>query len=201
MKERLKYKYVEMVNDCIALSDTAKKLRRQIDNLAETDGHIIDLITEYESRGGTMPMTSESITKAFRPDKVKIGTLPNIDFVKKWATDASKAMRNAASADAFATRVQIALYKALPLDDVLTDYEGSIRKQGDRVRFSGFINLVCGSVFRTDKLYTISKMALEISQHIMSKHLYRWKAFAADIAYIPGPYGYLEVIYGVGEKT
>lgn len=72
MEDRLKYKYSKIVDMCVTLGNDASKLRGYVDDLAKngmffgaTAYNIIDLLAEYELRGGTMPMTSESIKKAF----------------------------------------------------------------------------------------------------------------------------------------
>ncbi len=201
MEERLKYKYKEMKEKCEELLSIVTEMPRTGTFFGATGENVIDLITEYEIRGGTMPMTSESITKAFKPDKIRIGTLPG--GKGKWPYWGISEQKRAQPGG-----VLVALYKILPLDDVMTDYEGTIRARDDLVRIrnkpvlfkipTSFFNLTCDNSFTVPSDLSVEKTASKIAQEIMTKHLYRWKAFAAHIKYRSE--GYLEVIYGVLEK-
>ena len=110
--------YINSVRDKLSLIKSesqriARSNRKILDALAGIDNrentifgatveNIIDLISEYELRGGKHPMSSKSIKEAFRPDKVKIGD--------GWPLKV------------FSGKVQVRLYDILPLVGVATSY-------------------------------------------------------------------------------
>ena len=229
MEEILKRKFNDMEQKCREISESAHDIHKLIEGLSKTGTffgmtgeNIADLHCEYELRNGKMPMTSESIQEAFRPDKIEISEQSMKRFwgqpafarwfqagVLKTKTDESTI--GDMPSKVFTGKVQVALYRGLPLDDVSTDYIGELLCQGDTVRItisptmssaayiSPCIDLTADNriILSIKEGITVKEAALEIAIKIMDKHRYRWKAFAAQIFYRPE--GYLDVIYGIVE--
>ncbi len=110
MEERLKYNYMDVKKRCKELLSLVDELSQMGTFFGATGENVIDLISEYDIRGGKHPMTTGSIIEAFRPDKIKIGIIPKFRKLgeqeraqwaaaakcqERWATGACETMREA----------------------------------------------------------------------------------------------------------
>jgi hypothetical protein len=80
----------------------------------------------------------------------------------------------------------IRLYATLPLSDVVTDYEGELKKQGDLLRMRVFYkggyfhaDLVCDQVMYVAGIYSPEETAKILAQAMQEKYPQPWALFAA----------------------
>jgi len=125
-----------------------------------------------------------------------------LDLVRGWPLSTSQ-IRKKVDSELFAAKVQINLYDILPLDNVLTDYDGTILRQGDAVWIRSATKRIDTIVadnrlaVSTHQDLTAKEAAKKIALGIMLSHLYKWKAFAARVFQYSEDH--LDVIYGVVE--
>ena len=203
MEETLKHKFRDIEQKCRLISESAHDIHKAIEGLSKTgtffgitSDNVIDLVREYRIRNGKMPMTSKSIQEAFRPDKIEIGA--------GWPPSIITRTKKAIRSEVFAANVQGKLYDLLPLHNVLTDYEGTIRRQGDTVRIMKPLPMFSLASRTFDLLIDrkvvvsgLQGIAIKLSHEIMSSNLYKWKAFAAHVFQLSEDR--FAVIYGILE--
>ena len=128
-------------------------------------------------------------------------------FEKSIFAECTEAGLQNMSAEIFARKVLIGLYKLLPLDNVLAEHEmlpkGLILRRGDTVQFRGNVGESINVILdQRVNIYVgdlqIGDIALRVSHEILRRHLYKWKAFVAQ-EYSKDNGDVVEIIYGVLE--